>query len=500
VSARKALLLMRQTPAQVFFANTLFREGVIDCAYIEEGSTGEPDGWAMVHRLWRYGAVGIWKRVLRDLGAFDGQSEGLLAYYLTRLRTQGLVGRQTRHEERWFGPSCRQLDPRLPVVRGSSVNDLRCCQLIREGGYRLIFVFGTGLLRDETLQGAEATFVNLHHGWLPRFRGEGIISALAEEGVGGVGVTVHLVDRGVDTGPILYRERLTVEPGDNAYVLALKATLRGVALFHKVYEDAQQGPLRGVPQDPETGRLYSAQTLKRSHQMRLVAAKALRTIEAQRTRPSQVKHLAAQAAVATGLTVLSRRRHGRRLRMLMYHGVLPQVTGLAAFGNLFVELEIFARHLRYLARHFTVISFEEVMACLRAGRPFPERALAITCDDGYRSLLTYVLPLARQHRVPITAFVLAGDVAEEAALWFDVLRVLVDDAHRTRHVIRVDEELVIDGRLMRHPEATFVALSRRILALPAEHTERVIAGLRVAGQTAHVLERYPAFCLAGWEE
>lgn len=491
---------MRQTPVQVFCASTLFREGVIDGVYLEEGSTGEPDGWVMVRRLWRYGPVGTWKRISRDLQAFEGSVGGLLRYYVTRLRTCGLMGRQAWHEDRLLGPLCRQLDPGLQVVRGQSVNDPRCRQLIRERRDRLVFVFGTGLLRDELLELPGVTFVNLHHGWLPRFRGEGIISALAEEGTGGLGVTVHLVDRGVDTGPILYRERLMVDPGDNAYAVALKATRRGVSLFRQVYEDTRRGPLRGVPQEPTAGRLYTAQRLKVDHQMRLAAAQSLRASDAPRVQLSRVKQLAAQTAVATGLTVLSRRRHGRRLRTLMYHGVLPRVAGPAAFGNLFLDLEMFARHLRYLARHFTVIAFDDILACLRAGRPFPERALAITFDDGYRSLLTHVLPLARQHRLPITAFVLAGDITERTAFWFDVLRVLVGDASRTRHTVRVDEELVIDGRLVRDPEATFLALSRRILSLPFEHAERVIAGLLAAGRAAHVLEQYPEFCLAGWEE
>lgn len=213
-----------------------------------------------------------------------------------------------------------------------------------------------------------------------------------------------------------------------------------------------------------------------------------------------LKSWAAAGMACSGLAAMARRRHGHRLRILMYHGVLPQVTGPAAFGNLFISTEVFARHLRYLVRHFTVISFDEILACLQAGRPFPARALAITFDDGYRSLLTHVLPLARQHRVPIAAFVLAGDLTEGTGLWFDVLRVLVSDAYRARRTLRVAEELVLDGRLMHDPEATFLALSRRILSLPSDRAGRVIAGLLAAGQTAQVLERYPEFCLASWEE
>lgn len=496
----KALLLMRETPAQIFCANTLFREGLIDCVYIEDGSTGEPDAWTMIHRLRRYGPVGIWERLVRDLRVFDGRRGRLMAYYLTRLRTQWLVGRQPWHEDRLLGPICRRFDPGLRVVRGPSVNDLRCRQLIHEGAYQLIFVFGTGLLRDGLLEEPRVTFVNLHHGWLPRFRGEGVLSALGEEGVEGLGVTVHLVDHGVDTGPILYRERLIVERYDNAYAIALKATIRGTALFRQVYADARRGPLRGIPQDGATGRLYRSQDLKRAFQMRLAAARNLRALAAQRIPSSKLKRLAAWGGTLSGLAVLSRRRHGRRLRVLLYHGVLQRVDGPAAFGNLFLDVERFARHLRYLVRSFTIVSLNDVLACLATGRPFPERAVMVTFDDGYRQTLEMILPLLQEFRVPVMAFVPADDVSTGSCSWFDILRVLLHDCVREATSVRLGEAFVIDGRTVRHPEETFMALSRRFAAMSPRRLQHVVPELLAAGARARVLERYPEFALAGWAQ
>lgn len=498
----KAMLLMRESPCQIFCANTLFRSGAIDSVYIEDGSIGEPDGAVLARRLWRYGPDGIWQRVQRDLRHFDGSARTLLDYYVTRLRTAGLMNRQAWQEARILGAAGRRLDHGVRLIRASSVNDPQCRRLIQEGGYRLVFVFGTSLLKQELLAMEGVTFVNLHHGWLPRFRGEGILTALAEEGADSLGVSVHRIDQGVDTGSILYRERLAIEAGDNAHAIALKATVRGTALFQQVYDDVTHGILRqGIPQAPEEGRSYSSRVLKTRYRMRVAALRALRAASApSQTPPLWLKRAVARSCAAGGLTVLSRKRHGRRLRMLMYHGVMPQIAGPAAFGNLFLDLEMLARHLRYLARHFSVISLDEVLDCFHAGRAFPERALAITFDDGYRALLTRVLPLARRHRLPITVFVPAGDITKGAALWFDVLRVLVSDAERERRTVRVDEELVIDGALMRNAETTFLALSRRILSLPSERAERVIGVLLAAGQAARVLERHPEFCLAGWEE
>lgn len=500
MAAPKALLLMRQTPAQMFCANWLFHRGVIDRVYIEQGSTWEPAGWGLLGRLWRHGPVGIWQRVIRDLQVFDNHPMRVLDYYAVRLATHKLVGRQRWHEERLLGPSCRGLDPGLGVVRGSSVNDASCRQLVLEGGYRLVFVFGTGLLREGLLELPGTTFVNLHHGWLPKFRGEGILSALAEEGIEGLGVTVHLVDCGVDTGPVLYRERLTVEPWDNAYAVVLKATLRGASLFQAVYEDARQGPLRAEPQDPSAGRVYSARMIKRSYRLRLAAAKSLRDANPDRAPLVGVKRLAAQAVACGGLTMLSQRRHGCRLRILMYHGVMPRLAGPAAFGNLFMDVEQFSRHLRYLTRHFTVLSLDDVLAYAAAGRPFPERATMVTFDDGYRETLRTIVPLLREHRVPVTAFVPADDIEQGSCSWFDILRVLVDDSVRDKVALRLGDELVIDGRAVYYPERTFMVLSRRLAAMPPDRLCQLMPAVLEAGQRARVLERYPEFALAGWAQ
>ncbi|MBI4353707.1 MAG: polysaccharide deacetylase family protein [Candidatus Omnitrophica bacterium] len=202
----------------------------------------------------------------------------------------------------------------------------------------------------------------------------------------------------------------------------------------------------------------------------------------------------------SGLAVDARRRHGRRLRIVMYHGVVPQVTGPAALGNLFIRAELFARHLQYLVRAFTVVSLDDVLACLTAGRPFPERAVMITFDDGYRQTLETIMPLLRQFRVPVTACVPADDVQRGSWSWFDLLRVLVHERARESTAMRLTDELVIDGRTMRHPEETFMTLSRRLTAMSPGQWQAVMPALLAAGQRAGMLERYPEFSPAGWAQ
>ena len=57
-----------------------------------------------------------------------------------------------------------------------------------------------------------ARVVNVHPSLLPAFPGTRAIADALEAGVETTGVTVHYVDEGVDTGPVIARERVPIEP------------------------------------------------------------------------------------------------------------------------------------------------------------------------------------------------------------------------------------------------------------------------------------------------
>ena len=54
--------------------------------------------------------------------------------------------------------------------------------------------------------------VNVHPSLLPEFPGAGAVDAALEAGVETTGVTVHLVDEGLDSGEVIRQEPLPVEP------------------------------------------------------------------------------------------------------------------------------------------------------------------------------------------------------------------------------------------------------------------------------------------------
>jgi len=68
------------------------------------------------------------------------------------------------------------------------------------------------LLTEPFLRRFPGRIVNVHPSLLPAFPGAHAIDDALEAGVGTTGVTVHLVDAGLDTGRVIVQEEIAVEP------------------------------------------------------------------------------------------------------------------------------------------------------------------------------------------------------------------------------------------------------------------------------------------------
>ena len=73
--------------------------------------------------------------------------------------------------------------------------------------------------------------VNIHPALLPAFPGRSPIEDALVAGATETGVTVHWVDEGVDTGPVIAQERVSIEPEDT--LATLRERLQAVE--HRLY-------------------------------------------------------------------------------------------------------------------------------------------------------------------------------------------------------------------------------------------------------------------------
>jgi phosphoribosylglycinamide formyltransferase-1 len=93
--------------------------------------------------------------------------------------------------------------------------DLMMATWLEEHDVELIVLAGyMHLLTEPFLQRFPERIVNVHPSLLPAFPGAHAIEDALAAGVEKTGVTVHLVDEGLDTGPVLAQEAVAVMPRD----------------------------------------------------------------------------------------------------------------------------------------------------------------------------------------------------------------------------------------------------------------------------------------------
>ncbi|MFM2199867.1 MAG: hypothetical protein RLZZ505_3299 [Verrucomicrobiota bacterium] len=91
---------------------------------------------------------------------------------------------------------------------------------LAEAGVDLVCLAGfMRLVKRPLLDAFPARILNIHPSLLPAFPGLEAWRQAVDAGVSESGVTVHLVDAGMDTGPILGQERVAVLPTDTPETL-----------------------------------------------------------------------------------------------------------------------------------------------------------------------------------------------------------------------------------------------------------------------------------------
>lgn len=134
--------------------------------------------------------------------------------------------------------------------RVSSVNSDEARAALMSAQPKAVFVVSTRMLSAKTLACVEAPFINYHSGINPAYRGMfGGYFALANGEPEHFGATVHLIDKGVDTGDILYQSRAEVTPRDNFHTYLWLMAAGSREMTAQAMEDALSGNLKPFRRD-----------------------------------------------------------------------------------------------------------------------------------------------------------------------------------------------------------------------------------------------------------
>lgn len=138
----------------------------------------------------------------------------------------------------------------LPVYQPNSIKEQAFFELAKELNPEIIVVAAFGqILPKHILDIPRLGCLNIHPSLLPKYRGAAPINWTLIKGEAKTGVTIMMMDEGMDSGAILEQEETFVDPSENYGHLHDRLARLGAILLMKVIEQILSGTAQPHPQD-----------------------------------------------------------------------------------------------------------------------------------------------------------------------------------------------------------------------------------------------------------
>ena len=145
------------------------------------------------------------------------------------------------------------------VLEPSSPNLNEFVEVMRRLSPDLLLAAGySQVLGEQILSIPRLVPVNFHASLLPAYRGKHPVFWALRNGERWAGLTVHVMDAGLDTGDILYQVRERTRAQDSVATLYDRIMVRSVELVGRLVKDAEEGTLVPRPQPEGDASYYSS--------------------------------------------------------------------------------------------------------------------------------------------------------------------------------------------------------------------------------------------------
>lgn len=147
----------------------------------------------------------------------------------------------------------KALEYGIPVWQPEKVNTPEMIQILKEQSPDCIVVAAFGqLLKQEILSLPKYGCINIHASLLPELRGAAPIQWAVIRGDEKAGVTTMWMDKGLDTGDMLLKKEVVLDPEETGGSLFDKLSLCGCELILETLEALEAGTVVRIPQTGES--------------------------------------------------------------------------------------------------------------------------------------------------------------------------------------------------------------------------------------------------------
>lgn len=140
----------------------------------------------------------------------------------------------------------------IPVFQPVKIKEPEAVEALRGYGADIFVVAAFGqILSEEILEMPKYGCVNIHASLLPKYRGAGPIQWAIINGEKITGVTIMQMDKGLDTGDMLFKAKVEIDPDETADTLHDKLAAAGAGLIVEALAKIEAGDVTPVKQNDE---------------------------------------------------------------------------------------------------------------------------------------------------------------------------------------------------------------------------------------------------------
>lgn len=186
----------------------------------------------------------------------------ILRYFLTMGERPSLVvtqpDRGAGRDRRLAAPPVKTvaLEAGLPILQPEKITRADRERILADQPEVIVVAAFGKILRPALLDAPPFGCVNAHASLLPAYRGAAPVNWAIADGRAVTGVTIMKMDEGIDTGPILSRREVPIDPADDAGSLLEKLAACAGPLLLETLRDWLAGNIQPRPQ-PADGASYA---------------------------------------------------------------------------------------------------------------------------------------------------------------------------------------------------------------------------------------------------
>jgi peptidoglycan/xylan/chitin deacetylase (PgdA/CDA1 family)/folate-dependent phosphoribosylglycinamide formyltransferase PurN len=295
------------------------------------------------------------------------------------------------------------------------INSVESISVIQSFDAELGVVIGTKILKERIFSVPKLGSINIHKGKIPKYRGTPPAFWEIYNGETSAGVTVHFIDKDLDTGDVIGETVVPIGNNDTVGGVQRKLDRAAIPLLVSCIRQVREGSAVRVPQVKDgTSRPNTLPT--RTQRLKLGSKLGSAHV---RDRFAYTAKTAFYAFLYFS-GVLSLKRwlrtifRSQRCAIVLQHRVNDDTEDAITTG-----VTKFAEHITVFKKYFEPISTNVLVSKLRNSQRLPSNGVLLHFDDCYRDVYTNASRILAAASVPACAFISSGFIDSDRSFDHD---------------------------------------------------------------------------------